>query len=662
MKKLLFLLSAVLFVFGLAAQEYQPQRFISEDSDLTKDDSLNPKINHIISGYVTFFDGTSYVPYQGVTLTFNPDFGTATTDAEGFYTKEVIRTWTGTVTPFYCCDLYVFTPGSRSYTNLKSDSLNQNYTFVASQLLTISGNFTDSITGAPLANKTIVMRAKNGPLNKIQVTTNAQGEYSLQFLPCWSGTFDPEYAPTSNSYYYITPLTRTYTNITTHYPDHNYKVYNYNFGTPPGWQKPPPYFSVMTISVWNTSRPDICGVALNVGDLIGGFYVDDSGELKCGGYGIWSPEKNTAVVLQGDDTYTTQKEGFDPNETINWMFYSWENADDDFYVTFTRRPLPNSVAPDKWVSGGLSAIDSLSGFCRHHIDLNAGWSGLSSYQVPAITSVTSLFSPIVNDMVILQTLTGTYWPSQGTNTIVSWSRTKGYKIKMSNPADFTIPGCLGTTRNLTLSTGWNLFPVLSECNVNLTDVFNPVINKVTIIKDVAGTAVFWPSMGIYTLQVLQPGKAYLGKFTSSTSITYPTCTGDEKNTTRNMPELNNLTPWNDPPANSSSHIIALPVHCSHQLQEGDFLGAFTQNGLCAGITSISNLDENIVLTVYGDDEIFTENEGFDSGESMTFKLYRPSSGQEYGIWVEWDNSMPNNSGTFQPDGLSAIKKVEISSH
>lgn len=509
-----------MFISGICAQEIQSKYFVKDSQTFIKDDTLNPKINHTISGYVSFFDGTTTVPFQGAILTFAPDFGTATTDAEGFYSKEVIRTWTGTVTPSYCCELYVFTPGYRSYTNLKSDSINQNYTFVASQLLTISGTFTDSITGNPLANKTVVLRAKNGPLSKIQVTTNTQGEYSLQFLPCWSGTFDPEYGTN----YYIAPLTRTYNNITTDYPNQNYKLYYYNFGTPEGWEKPPPYFAIFTVSVWNTSKPDICGTPLQVGDLIGGFYVDDNGELKCGGYGIWSPEKNTAVVLQGNDTYTTEKDGFNTNETINWRFYSWNNADDDYYVTLTRRALPNTVPPDKWVSGGLSAIDSLSGFCKQYIDLPAGWSGLSSYQVPAVTSLTTLFSPVVNDMVILQTLTGSYIPSQGTNTIGSWSRTKGYEIKMTNPRTFSFPGCVGTTRNLTLAAGWNLFPVLSDCEVSVNSVFTPVMSKVIMIKEVAGPGLFWPEYSIYTLQNLQPGKSYLGKFTSTTAITFPVCT------------------------------------------------------------------------------------------------------------------------------------------
>lgn len=520
MKHILLFLFTVVVVLSLSAQDV----IINHNNLDGLNDTTNLRVNHTISGYVFFINGADTLPYQGVTLTFVPDFGTATTDSEGFYTKDVIRTWSGTVTPFYCCDLYVFTPGLRTYTNLKSDSLNQNYTFVASQMLTISGTFTDSITGAPFANKTIVLRPKNGALSKIQVTTNALGEYSLQFLPCWSGTFDPEYVSSSNNYYYITPLTKTYTNITTSYYNQNYKVYYYNFGTPPGWEKPPPYFGIMTISVWNTSKPDICGVPLKVGDLIGGFYYDENGNLKCGGYGIWSPEKNTPVVLQGDDTYTTQKEGFGYNEIINWRFYSWANADDDYYVTFTRRTLPNTVAPDKWISGGLSAIDSLSGFCYHRIDLPAGWSGLSSYQTPAVTSLNTLFSPILSDVIVMQTLTGSYNPSQGTNTIGSWSRTKGYQIKMNDPATFSVPGCLASTRNLTLLSGWNLFPVLSDCEVPVSDVFNPVINKVMIIKEVAGTGLYWPAQNINTLQTLEPGKAYLGKMSSSAAITYPVCT------------------------------------------------------------------------------------------------------------------------------------------
>jgi hypothetical protein len=293
-------------------------------------------------------------------------------------------------------------------------------------MFTISGTFTDSLTGEPIANKTITLRYKNGnEIPKIQITTSAQGTYSLQFLPCWSGTFDPEYGTDL----YITPFTRTYTNIAANYSNQNFKVYNYNYGTPAGWEFPANAPNVHTVSVFNTSNPNVCGATLKLGDLIGGFYVGDDGTLKCGGYGLWTPEKNTPVVLRGNDTYTTIKDGFNSSEVINWKFYSWEETTNySAYPTYYTSLGGQTLDSDgKWSPGALSAISTLPGYINHNIVIPAGWGSLSSYQVPRVTNLTvaTLFSPIVNDLVILQTLTQTYWPSQGTNTIGAWSRTKG---------------------------------------------------------------------------------------------------------------------------------------------------------------------------------------------------------------------------------------------
>lgn len=75
-----------------------------------------------ISGAVKQSNGTG-IP--GVTLTFTPGQGTATTDDNGDYSKLVPFGWSGTVTP--SSTDYTFSPTSRTYTSIKSDQSNQDY-------------------------------------------------------------------------------------------------------------------------------------------------------------------------------------------------------------------------------------------------------------------------------------------------------------------------------------------------------------------------------------------------------------------------------------------------------------------------------------------------------------------------------------------------------
>jgi len=75
-----------------------------------------------ISGAVKQSNGTG-IP--GVTLTFIPGQGTATTDDNGDYSKLVLSGWSGTVTPSKTG--YSFSPTSRTYSDIRTDLPNQDY-------------------------------------------------------------------------------------------------------------------------------------------------------------------------------------------------------------------------------------------------------------------------------------------------------------------------------------------------------------------------------------------------------------------------------------------------------------------------------------------------------------------------------------------------------
>lgn len=75
-----------------------------------------------ISGAVKQSNGTG-IP--GVTLTFTPGQGTATTDDNGDYSKLVPSGWSGTVTPSKTD--YTFSPTSRTYSDIRTDQPNQDY-------------------------------------------------------------------------------------------------------------------------------------------------------------------------------------------------------------------------------------------------------------------------------------------------------------------------------------------------------------------------------------------------------------------------------------------------------------------------------------------------------------------------------------------------------
>ena len=106
--------------------------------------------------------------------------------------------WSGTVTPSKPGNL--FTPASRSYTNV-TDHINSN-NFATAASHAVSGTIT--FEGSPLSGAAVA-----GSNGASCTSTNASGEYTCAVLPGWSGTVTPSIADTV-----FTPASRSYTNVT----------------------------------------------------------------------------------------------------------------------------------------------------------------------------------------------------------------------------------------------------------------------------------------------------------------------------------------------------------------------------------------------------------------------------------------------------------------
>nr|NQU91791.1 hypothetical protein [Bacteroidota bacterium] len=183
-----------------------------------------------------------------------------------------------------------------------------------------------------------------------------------------------------------------------------------------------------------------------------------------------------------------------------------------------------STDPIAYVSPNIyeNTLSDLS-FIGQDIQLSEGWAGISSYMLPFDAEIENIFDPIVNELVILQNFSGTYLPSMGVNTLVNWDNSTGYVVKVDNDCQLKILGSNYEGNAVSLSSGWNLLPILSACDLNTADLFNAVLPSVIIIQEVAGTGIYWPSMGINSLTLLNPGKAYFVKMSASETIAFPVC-------------------------------------------------------------------------------------------------------------------------------------------
>ncbi|HPE34226.1 MAG TPA: C25 family cysteine peptidase [Bacteroidales bacterium] len=156
------------------------------------------------------------------------------------------------------------------------------------------------------------------------------------------------------------------------------------------------------------------------------------------------------------------------------------------------------------------------------IQIPAGWSGISSWLIPPNKDVEILLQPIAGNLIILQSLEGVYFPVAGINTIIDWDFQQGYKIKLNAPAFLEVTGWENSVKVLDLQAGWNIIPVMCNCNIPVELLFNGA-SQLQVITEIAGSNVYWPEMGISTLDTLIAGRAYMVRLTSPLSITFPDC-------------------------------------------------------------------------------------------------------------------------------------------
>jgi hypothetical protein len=180
-----------------------------------------------------------------------------------------------------------------------------------------------------------------------------------------------------------------------------------------------------------------------------------------------------------------------------------------------------------------------------------------------------------------------------------------------------------------------------------------------IVTDLIGSQVFWPAMGVYSLEYLQPGKAYKIKILNPFTLTFPACDGKA-----NYPafdQMNNLsTPWGNLEISPNAQTVAFTTNATSEMMKGDMIGAFDQNNKLCGFIEITGNSAPLAMMLIGDDATSTEKDGFTEGENISFRLFRASTGEEFALEVVYDINFDNSTGNYLSSSLSAINAVTMS--
>ena len=95
-----------------------------------------------------------------------------------------------------------------------------------------------------------------------------------------------------------------------------------------------------------------------------------------------------------------------------------------------------------------------------------------------------------------------------------------------------------------------------------------------------------------------------------------------------------------------------------QFGQGDLIGAFTQDGRCAGIIAVDNVVNSQVLIAFANDPLSDSNDGFESDELVTFRVFRSSTNADLFLDVTYSPQSPS-VGYFTHNGISTIENIEF---
>lgn len=298
------------------------------------------------------------------------------------------------------------------------------------------------------------------------------------------------------------------------------------------------------------------------------------------------------------------------------------------------------------------------GMPMQEVALPMGWSAWSSFINPdAKMSMEDLMAPVVDNMIITQYFNQLYYPMYNINTLGEFSNEHGYITKMMEDEALTMMGTMADP-TVSLTAGWNLFPVLQSCPIAAADVFSNMAGFI-IAYEIGGIGIWYPAGVVYTLTDLVPGKAYWVKVAGAVDYTFPGCLtkGGVANVLPLRPE--NKTNWNDVSYTGLSHAVIFNENATSELLRGDVIGAFTSNGTCAGLVEVANTSAGFVM--FGDDITTTAADGFTEGETLSYKLFRQATGEEFTIDVTYSTQVPNYDGKFVINGLSVVSDLTLKS-
>ena len=289
------------------------------------------------------------------------------------------------------------------------------------------------------------------------------------------------------------------------------------------------------------------------------------------------------------------------------------------------------------------------------IELNQGWSMISTYMYPTGNDISSIFSPIVQDIELMKDGVGNvYWPLYNIDNIDSFSIGFGYQIKMNNQNIIHIYGeqIIPENEIIPYTVGWNLIAYILDNETPIEIYLNSFVSDINIVKDDLGN-IFWPIYNINMIGNMSPGKGYQMKLSVSTNFTYVAPLVNNSKYGIQIPQPKHFKTTINTGSNMTLGILKTAWETEPVI--GSEIGIFnlTSKPVGSGVYT----GENLAITIWGNDELTEKIDGMINNEKFVIKIWNSGSEEilEIENWLEGDEFYETNK-------ISVIERTSNKQH
>jgi hypothetical protein len=423
-------------------------------------------------------------------------------------------------------------------------------------------------------------------------------------------------------------------------------------GPPPDWDFAANTGNNATIILPVTANPNIDGTALADGDWIGVFTAAG----LCCGRSQWSGA-NLSITAWGDDSQTTEKDGFVAGESVHYRVYRAATVTEWRSVT-----AGYSLGSGLYAADGLMILNrfDVSGLGSLTLNLEQGWNLFSINLAPVQAGMNDVMEPVNGDLVIVKNGQGlTYIPEFQINDIGDIDVRQGYKAYLNRSADLIVEGtAVDLSTAIALHQGWNMIGYLPNTPIPAETALAGILDFLVIAKNGSGDT-YLPQFGINTIGSMKPGQGYQVYLNAAATLVYPSMPEPRIARSggggRGAAELRHFRFVSNTGENAT---VVVPVEAGPRysdgtaLSAGDEIGVLTAGGRCCGAVVWEG--RNAAITVWGDDAVTDSVDGFLDGDTLRLAVWKSGADGEIPSETVFREGDPV---VFTPDGFSVVTSL-----